>query len=230
MSDNVTVTPGTGATIAADEVTDGTLGTVKVQYTKLMDGTIDATTKIAASHGVAANALRVELPTDGNGVVGLNAGQAAVGNVGCKTVEVTLTPTIGGTAYGTNYVIGGLLSFTGAFTSTKSGTIQSVSVTCKKVETLTFTLTPFSNVPANAMADNGVAAINAADVNLVRPPIVLSSSSILGTMTIASATGLGESIVSATTALNAVLTCSAAMTNNLAANDITVNVTILQDS
>lgn len=37
---------------------------------------------VAAGHGTAAGALRVELPTDGTGVVGLNAGTAVVGKVG----------------------------------------------------------------------------------------------------------------------------------------------------
>ncbi len=49
MADNVLVTPGVGATIATDEVTDATLGTVQVQYTKLMDGTIDSTNKLVVS-------------------------------------------------------------------------------------------------------------------------------------------------------------------------------------
>ncbi len=49
MADNVIITPGTGNTVAADEVVDGTLGTVKVQYVKLMDGTLDSTTKISPS-------------------------------------------------------------------------------------------------------------------------------------------------------------------------------------
>lgn len=57
MADNVAVTPGTGATIAADEVTDGTLGTVKVQYVKIMDGTIDGTTKnkVLSNGGIAVS-------------------------------------------------------------------------------------------------------------------------------------------------------------------------------
>src|ERR1700704_2854535 len=46
MSDNVAITPGSGATIACDEVTDATLGTVKVQVVKVMDGTIDGTAKM----------------------------------------------------------------------------------------------------------------------------------------------------------------------------------------
>lgn len=45
MADNIPVTPGTGKTVATDEVTDGTLGTVQVQFVKLMDGTLDGTTK-----------------------------------------------------------------------------------------------------------------------------------------------------------------------------------------
>lgn len=56
MADNVTLNSMSGGnTVAADEVTDGTLGTVKVQYVKLMDGTLDGTTKAA----VDANGLKI---------------------------------------------------------------------------------------------------------------------------------------------------------------------------
>ena len=50
MADNVTL-PGTGALVAADELVDATLGTVKVQYVKIMDGTIDGSTKAAVGTG-----------------------------------------------------------------------------------------------------------------------------------------------------------------------------------
>jgi hypothetical protein len=57
MADNVAVTPGSGATIAADEVTDGVLGAgVKVQYIKIMDGTIDGTNKVTVKAGSTAPA------------------------------------------------------------------------------------------------------------------------------------------------------------------------------
>lgn len=56
MADNVTITAGSGTTIAADELTDGTLGSVKVQYVKLMDGTLDGTAKAA----VGSNGLKVD--------------------------------------------------------------------------------------------------------------------------------------------------------------------------
>lgn len=55
MSDNVAITAGTGTTIAADEVVDSTFGTVKVQYVKIMDGTVDGTGKAAVSTNGALN-------------------------------------------------------------------------------------------------------------------------------------------------------------------------------
>lgn len=51
MADNVAVTAGSGTTVAADEVIDATLGTVKVQYVKIMDATLDGTTKAAVGSG-----------------------------------------------------------------------------------------------------------------------------------------------------------------------------------
>lgn len=56
MADNVAITAGAGTTIAADEVVDGTLGTVKVQFVKIMDATLDGTSKAA----VGANGLKVD--------------------------------------------------------------------------------------------------------------------------------------------------------------------------
>ncbi len=44
--------------------------------------TVSTLTQWNAGHGTAAAALRVELPTDGTGVVGLNAGSAIVGKFG----------------------------------------------------------------------------------------------------------------------------------------------------
>ncbi len=56
MADNVAITAGSGTTVAADEVVDATLGTVKVQFFKLMDGALDGTTKAT----VGANGLKVD--------------------------------------------------------------------------------------------------------------------------------------------------------------------------
>ncbi len=81
MADNVAVTSGSGTTIAADEVADATLGTVKVQYVKVMDATIDGTAKmkvLAASTAPQATdpAVVVAISPNGQNV----NGQAAMAN------------------------------------------------------------------------------------------------------------------------------------------------------
>jgi hypothetical protein len=57
------------------------------------------TTPVPAGHGVAATALRVELPTDGTGVVGLNTGTNTIGNVvSVSGTRATYTYAISATA------------------------------------------------------------------------------------------------------------------------------------
>lgn len=84
MADNVAITSGSGTTIGADEVTDGTLGTVKVQYVKLMDGTLDGTSKAT----VGANGLKV----DGSGATQPVSGTVTA-NLGTGTGNVIVLPT-----------------------------------------------------------------------------------------------------------------------------------------
>jgi hypothetical protein len=84
MVDNVVITAGTGTTVAADEVNDATLGLVKVQYVKIMDGTLDGTTKAA----VGAAGIKV----DGSGVTQPISGTIAVTQSGTWTVQPGNTP------------------------------------------------------------------------------------------------------------------------------------------
>jgi hypothetical protein len=71
MADNVDVTPGSGATIAADEITDPTLGTVKVQVVKVMDATLGGTNKLiidangAATISGSTTLIDIALPSSG---------------------------------------------------------------------------------------------------------------------------------------------------------------------
>lgn len=171
------------------------------------------------------------------GNVGLNAGTNNIGNVGGKTVAVTATPTVTtANAYGINFVVGGLLTFPNAFTAKGSGIIQSVTVTCKRIETMGFTMFFFAGNPSNTTWTNAaVANINAADINLVRGPItlapsVMNSSNALGTMTVSSAFGLGLAMSPGVTSLYGVLLSNGSLTNNFTStSDISVTVTVLQD-
>jgi hypothetical protein len=75
MADNVAITAGSGTTVAADEVVDGTLGTVKAQFVKVMDGTLDSTNKwIVNSSG---QALVLSQISDGTNTPAIKAASTA---------------------------------------------------------------------------------------------------------------------------------------------------------
>lgn len=59
--------------VTTDQTTHGTTDLVAADITKI------AGVAVATGHGTAGGAIRVELPTDGTGVVGLSAGTAVVG-------------------------------------------------------------------------------------------------------------------------------------------------------
>ncbi len=96
MADNVAITAGAGTSIATDDVAGA-----HYQKVKLYDSTADSSTGIGLGNGTAATALRVTLPTDGTGVVGLNAGTNAIGklaaNSGVDIGDVDVTSVVPGT-------------------------------------------------------------------------------------------------------------------------------------
>lgn len=87
MADNVAITAGTGTTIAADELTDPTLGACKVQYVKIMDGTIDGTTKATVGANGLAVTVNAALPTGAN-TIGAVTGSGAAGTAATGVVTV----------------------------------------------------------------------------------------------------------------------------------------------
>lgn len=97
MADNITLNPGSGGSVVA---TDDD-GTAHHQYVKLEAGADGTFTKVLAGHGTASGALRVELPTDGTGIVGLAAGTNAIGklaaNSGVDIGDVDVTSIAAGT-------------------------------------------------------------------------------------------------------------------------------------
>lgn len=80
MADNVTITAGTGTTIATDQV-----GTDHYQKVKLADGTADSSTMVLAGGGVEAAALRVTIASDSTGVVSVDDNSSSL------TIDGTVT-------------------------------------------------------------------------------------------------------------------------------------------
>lgn len=159
------------------------------------------------------------------GSITLGPSQNGIGNVGGKTAKVCVTPTVTtGNAYGTNYVVGGLLHFTGLFTSTGSGKLQDVEVTIKDVESNGYTFFPFSSQPsATTWTDAAVANINAADIPKMSALVSLGGNTQMGTASIFYAYGLGHSLAPGTTDIYGILLANAALTNNFTgASDVQV--------
>lgn len=157
--------------------------------------------------------------------------------------EVCVTPTVTPTnAYGTNFDVGGVLTFPNAFPPSGGGAIQAVYVDTAVVQSQGYTLTPMIGLPSSAstFTDATLAAISGLyDKGLPRGAISLSGSSVLGTHTAFSATQLGQTINvgAAPTStppakgmpLIAVLTSNGALTNQFATSgDLTICVDVLQ--
>jgi hypothetical protein len=96
LADNVVVTAGTGTTVAADEVVDGTLGTVKVQFVKLMDGTLDGTSKAA----VGARGLAVDIAAAAASIAKAEDAAHASGDTGVAVWAVRRDTAASGAADG----------------------------------------------------------------------------------------------------------------------------------
>lgn len=99
-------TDTTPLTVKTDQTTHGTTDLVAADITKV------AGAAISQGNGTAATAIRVALPTDGTGVVGLNAGTNLVGKVGIDqttpgTTNAVSLSHIGSTAVATGNGIAG---------------------------------------------------------------------------------------------------------------------------
>lgn len=82
MADDIVLNAGSGGDTTAAEDIAG----VKYQKVKLIVPTAASTSPVGVGNGTAATAIRVALPTDGTGVVGLNAGTNNIGDVDVLTV------------------------------------------------------------------------------------------------------------------------------------------------
>ena len=135
--------------------------------------------------------------------------------------------------YGANVVMGGLLTFSSLFTSTGSGTIQSIAIDFTTAQTVGLKLYPFNANPSNTTwTEHSAASINSADIFKVEPYISISNAdSGLGTMTNYSLSGIGQAYSTGGTSGYFILVPTATTaTTGGTTNVVQVCVTVLQDS
>ena len=156
----------------------------------------------------------------------------AVYVIGAGTSSVTVSPSnVSGSTYGTNYVVGGLLTFPNIFASPGSGVVQSIHITGKVAWTTSLKLYLFSSATsATTWTDNAVAAINVADVPKVIGVYMLSPDNGLGTDTIWNIDSIGKAVSIGSTTLYGVLVTSAALSATTGSTtDFTVTISTLKD-
>ena len=146
ISGSVTIATGsfTIGTVIATQATAANLNATVVQTTA---ANLNATVVQATAANLNVTAVQTTAANLNVQAV-LATGANFVGNVGAKTVSVTVNPTVTtANAYGTNFVVGGLLTFSNMFTNTGTGLIQSVTVTMNHAETNGFTFFPINANP-----------------------------------------------------------------------------------
>src|SRR6516162_11534063 len=208
MADNVAITAGSGTNIAADEVVDATLGTVKVQYVKLMDGTLNSVTKATVAttpQTLSAGYQLVALATDSVNVNGLaTAANSSPVVIAPQTTDVSVTPTVTAGAYTANFVIGGIMTFAGILPSIgTNGVLQSITAKFKATAvTGTLNVCVFKASPSNGTyTDHAAATWNSADMTNLIGIYQLSTSLAMGaaTMTVYCLDGIGKAFVGVST-------------------------------
>ncbi len=205
MADNVAITAGSGTTIAADELTDGTLGSVKVQYVKLMDGTLDGTTKAA----VGAAGLKV----DGSGATQPVSGTvtAVSGTAANLLALVSGTVTATGTVTAVSGTAANLLAQVSGSVTAVSGTAANFLAQVSGTITATGTVTAVSGTAANLLAQvsGSVTAVSGTAANLLVTANCGTAANLLTTSIVSCGTAanlLTTSIVSCGTAANLLTT------------------------
>jgi hypothetical protein len=237
MTDNVVVSAGTGTTIAADEVVDATLGTVKVQYVKLMDGTLDGSAKakiLAASTAPVATdpSLVVAISPNSVNANGLAvAGSSAPVVIAPQTLDVVVTPTVTASAYTANNIIGGIMTFANILpTVGTNGVLQSITAKFKATAvTGNITVAIFKANPSNGTyGDKTAGTYNSADMANLIGIYQLTAPLALGayTMTVYCLDAIGKAFVGSSTSLYAIATVAGTPTP-ASASDFSLELSVL---
>lgn len=251
MADNVAITAGAGTTIHADEYTHSTLGSGKTQLVKLVDGTLDASTAIAAGGGTEASALRVTLANDSTGLVSVDD------NGGSLTVDAATLTTIAGAVSGTEMqvdivaalpagtnAIGKLAANsgvdigdvdvtscalpTGASTSALQSTIDaSINTLLKPASTLT-AVTTVGTVSAVTAITNALPAgtNNIGDVDVLTLPALAAGTNLIGRVSSSNETSTIYNGTTAVTPAFAVIDHAVSGDNTIVAADVTKKIRV----
>ena len=216
MADNVAITAGTGTSIAADEVVDATLGTVKAQFIKIMDGTLDGTSKVAVKATAPATTdpgLVVAISPNGINANGLNtAANSAPVVIAPQTTLVPQTPTVSvSPAYSANDVLGTKMTFASIVPPIgNNGVLQSITAKFKDTAvTGNINVAIFKADPSNStFTDNAAPTWNSADMANLLGIYQLATPLSIGAATMACycLDGIGKAFVSSSTSLYAVVT------------------------
>ena len=171
MADNISITAGSGTTIATDDV-----GGVQFQKVKLVDGTADSSTAIASGGGVEAGALRVTIASDSTGVVSIDDNGGAITVDGTVAVTNAGITTIAGAVAGTEMQVDVLTMPTVAVTNAGITSIDGKITACNTgAVVLAAGTAGIGKLTANSGVDIGdvdVLSIAAGDNNIGNVDIV----------------------------------------------------------
>jgi hypothetical protein len=173
MADNVAITPGSGASVAADNV-GGTL----YQRVKLAHGADGSATDVSAASGLPVNIV--------SGTVALS-GEEHFGETGISQAVIRPTIAVTAGAYAAGDVVGGRITLTNAMrTSGGTGKLTDLLITTADGELFECTVLLFDAATASAIGDHAKL--------LARIPVVAADYATLGADGVAHLRNLGVGV------------------------------------
>jgi hypothetical protein len=149
---------------------------------------------------------------------------------GSSQPQLTLT-NIAGSAYAAGNVVGGLITLTGALqTNVLSGTLESITIAIKSLQTASFKLYLFKGVPSTTFTDKTTPSIQAVDAAKILDVYNFSTpdNGLGNNVTIYVADSLNRTFISETTSVYFVLVTLGTCTFTTI-NDVVLTVGILKD-
>lgn len=190
--------------VTTDQTTHGTTDLVAADITKV------AGSAVATGHGTASGALRVELPTDGTGTVGLNSGAFDVATTIARPANIT--------AYTANDVLGGALDLgvlgpSGAAVQINSIQLEADIAAIPAGQT-SWLLYLYNVTPPSAVADNGAFDLPLGDRASFLGSIAISAMADLGSTLYVEINNIGKQVKLSGTHLFAYLVTVGGFTPN----------------